>query len=228
MTGMHSAGQQPGRSTSRRRWLLPVVIVVAIAVLIGGLFVASALSSAAGDPVAQPDETPTQEPSSPATAPATPTPTETTTGVTQPTDCYEIYGQAFLDTTGTEVLNDPSVAGSDISRYRPIEEIRESLPGIECHWGLATEGGVANAVNTVTPDQRQDVIGLLEENEHVCVDANEGTICRQSQTFDEEGSVWTLAEEHFFRDGLWVSTWWAGTSGGIEETTSGLYDTIWG
>jgi hypothetical protein len=230
MAGMNDHGEPTTPSKARpRRWIIPAIIVV-IVLVAGGIFAATVLSSAARDAVAEPVATDTAEPDTtplPAETP-TPTPAPTETAAAQPTDCYAIYGQEFLDTTGTEVLNDPSVAGTDISRYRPIEEIRETLPGIECHWGLATEGGVANAVNSVTAEQQQDVIGLLGDNDHICAEEFGGTVCRQSATFDEEGSTWTLAEEHFFREGLWVSTWWAGTASSISETTGPIYDTIWG
>ncbi len=217
---------------SRRRWVIPTVIIAVVLLLAGGAVLAMYLVTGTGQPAVEqtPTATAPADTSTPSATPA-PTPTPTPTGAAQPTDCYEIYGQDFLDNEGTQVLNDPSVSGTDISRYRVVEEIRETLPGIECHWGGATEGGIANAVNTISAPDQARVITLLGENEHVCAPENDGIICRQSETVGgEEGEpIWVLAEEHFFRDGLWVSTWWAaGTDVDISDTTIPMYETIWG
>ncbi|MET1051175.1 MAG: hypothetical protein ABWX65_00910 [Mycetocola sp.] len=224
VAAVHNDDGEKKREPRRRTGLIVTVVIVLLVILGGGAIVASSLAGTPDDTAATPapttstpaDETPTAAP------PSTPVPTPS--GAGQPTDCFQIYPQDFLNLQEGQPLNDPSVAGSDISRYRAIEEIRETLPGFECHWGLPTEGGIANAVNTVTADEQATVVALLEENDHTCASEREGIVCRQSQG-PMDG--WTLAEEHFFRDGLWVSTWWAGTQGDIADTSEPVYATIW-
>ncbi|MBG6237862.1 hypothetical protein IWX78_000817 [Mycetocola sp. CAN_C7] len=227
MASLHGDDGDAIRPAQRRTWLIPTVVIVVVLLLAGGAITALYVANTATENDAAPTPTATTRPTSAAIPTPTPTatPVPTPSGASQPTDCFAIYPQAFLDAQEGEPLNDPSVSGTDISRYRAIEEIRETLPGFECHWGLPTEGGVANAVNTVTAPEQARVITLLEENEHVCAPENDGIVCRQSEG-PMEG--WTLAEEHFFRDGLWVSTWWAGTQGDIADTSGPIYDTIWG
>lgn len=232
-------------STKKRRPSDGRFFLVGITILVVAIVAWAGSALVFGTPAdSQRGASPKPAVSATATAPTTPAPTtpaptspERTSSPegeakapAAPESCMEVYPQTFLDQMADEELNHESMADSGISRYPAIEEFRKPLPGFECHWGLGTEGGIANAVNRVNREAQDEAIALIEANDHICEPHREGTICRQSEVLpDEEGTstVWTIAEEHFFRDGLWVSTWWAGTASSIESNTSGIYTTIW-
>jgi len=145
-----------------------------------------------------------------------------------PTDCRAIHSAEFQERHAETPLNDPGVVGTDVPRFGGIEALREDLPGIECHWGPPTEGGVTTAVNRVTEPQRDQALALIRSHGSVCEEWNGGTLCRYSsgpQTDDPAG--WVIAEQYYFRDGWWVTIWWAGTRGSIETDARAVYDTLW-
>lgn len=229
---------EPAGAMARKhkRIIIAVSITLALILIAGGTAVALLIPPKA-DPAPPVSAPSTSAPAPSASPAATPEPAETTppatTGPAQPTDCRTIYPAGYPDGYEGEELNHESMTGSDISRYEAIESIREALPGIECHWGLATEGGVMNAVNTVDSATQAQAIEVMKANDHVCEPWLEGTLCRQSETLPDEDAadgaetIWTIAEEHYFADGLWVSTWFAGTASSIRHYSDGIYATIW-
>jgi len=226
-----TSGGSPEAPASRRRvWLLVGGIVAAVVIV--SLVVVFFLTRPGGDPVSAPTPSAsapassTASPTAPASATSSSAPVEPAAPVALPTDCYEIFDQAYLDTYGSAELNSP-LLDPVISRIPDIEALRASLPGIDCRWGGPTEGGTASSVNAVTPAQQDDAIALAVANGASCEAWEQGTKCRIFERLDE----WYTAEEYFFRDGLWVSTWLAGTIGDentiTEEMTSSIESTLW-
>jgi hypothetical protein len=229
-----SGGSAVAPSSRRRVWLLVGGIVAAVVIV--SLVVVFFFTRPGGDPVSAPTSSasapasstavPTASPTAPASATSSSAPVEPAAPVALPTDCYEIFDQAYLDTYGSAELNSPLLEPV-ISRIPDIEALRASLPGIDCRWGGPTEGGTASSVNAVTPAQQDDAIALAVANGASCEDWEQGTKCRIFERLDE----WYTAEEYFFRDGLWVSTWLAGTIGDentiTEEMTSSIESTLW-
>lgn len=230
-----ASGERTEGSSSRRRVGLIVggiLAAVVIITLVGVFFLTRSGSNplSASTPSASVSASVTAVPSASPTAapPATSSaaPVEPAAPAALPTDCYKIFDQAYLDTYGSAELNSPLLEPV-ISRIPDIEALRASLPGIDCRWGGPTEGGTASSVNAVTPAQQDEAIALAVANGASCEDWEEGTKCRIFQRLDE----WYTAEEYFFRDGLWVSTWLAGTIGDentiTQEMTSSIESTLW-
>jgi hypothetical protein len=231
-----ASGERTDGSSSRRRvWLLVGGIVAAVVII--SLVVVFFLTRSGGDPLASSSTpsasasasstaVPTASPTAAPTATPSAAPVETAGPVALPTDCYKIFDQAYLDTYGSAELNSPLLEPI-ISRIADVEALRASLPGIECRWGGPTEGGTASSVNAVTPAQQDEAIALAVANGASCEDWQQGTKCRIFERLDE----WYTAEEYFFRDGLWVSTWLAGTIGDentiTDEMTSSIESTLW-
>lgn len=234
-------------TSSRRRKILWAAAIAAAVVLLLGATVAFSLLNQA-DAVPEPRKTVGAAPSATATPPtpsespapttppeaATPQPQPPSGGVALPDDCLKIYTQAFLDSYGTLDLNHPGVE-TTVSRFEPIESIREDLPGIQCQWGGPTEGGIYTAVNSVTPEQGIDMVAAATASGFTCEAPGEDiTLCRHSESFPEDPSSptpdpvsWTISEDLYLRDGLVVTTWWAGTELSIDEATLPVYTTLW-
>lgn len=206
-------------------WLI-ASLVVAMIVIVGAIAVIIAMTQWSGDTTGpdRPLSTPSEFPPSGTTTPA---PADDGQRAL-PTDCRSIYSPAFLENHAYMPLNDPRVVETDVSRFVGVEAIRETLPGIECHWGPPTEGGLTTAVNEVTPAQQDEAIILIKSHGVRCGDWNQGVLCHYSTGPDpKDPNGWVIAEQHFFRDGLWVTTWWASTFGSIEEDALAVYTTLW-
>ncbi|GAB3618392.1 hypothetical protein GCM10027416_29490 [Okibacterium endophyticum] len=192
----------------------PLVPLAALALVLTGC----ASDTGSGTPSTTSSPTPTAsspEPSTPPTARAL------------PADCYAIYDEEFLATYGQMELNDPSVMQGGLSRVPEVEALREPLNGLDCRWGLATEGGTASALDEVPADVQEQAIGVIQSLGGTCEDWNGGTLCRYSFPMDGDTEGWSISEQYFFRDGWWVTTWWAGTVGSIDDVTDGIYATLW-
>lgn len=227
-------------TTKRRRNLIwgAVIAVVVMLALGAAAFVFVNQAKAIPEPqeTSEPSPVTTQSstPSSTPTPSVTPEPAPTDGAVALPDDCLEIYTPEFLDTFGAMDLNHPGVDGS-VSRFEPVETIRETLPGIKCQWGGPTEGGIHTAVNSITPDEEIGLIAAATESGFTCAAGGENaTLCRYSESFEEDPSspvpdpvTWTISEEVYVRDGLVVTTWWAGTQLSIDSATQPVYDTLW-
>lgn len=219
----------PDASRSKRGLVWGTAIALAVLLLVG-VGIAFALGNQPGPlPPAAAEPTPTGTPS--ATPTATEAPTPTAQPVALPTDCRKIYTQEFLDAWAGEELNSPQLDGVGISRHPAIEDIRVTLPGIDCLWGVATEGGTSNAVNSTTPEQKAALIAAATSEGFTCVgdDTDAFTICSISVTLspEEDPDQWTVSEELYFRDGLVVTSWRASTAGTMADTTQPVYDTLW-
>ena len=44
---------------------------------------------------------------------------------------------------------------------------------------------------------------------------------------DDNPDGWMVDDQFFFRDGLWVTTWWAGMVGSIDDVSQSIYTTLW-
>lgn len=209
-----------------------LAVAAALALALGVWLTISLTTASEAEPTptasatTQPSAVPTQTPT------ASETPEPVATAIATPTDCRAIYSQAFLDEYASVELNDPSLDGVEISRHPAVETIRESLPGIECRWGVPTEGGMSTAVNEVTADEQLELIAAAEDSGFTCGDATDGiVVCQISESFSDEAELdpktWTIAEELYFRDGLVISTWRAGTVGTMADSTQPVYDTLW-
>lgn len=215
--------------TDKRGVILGVSIaVIAVLILGGGVAYALAIQP---DPEAPPVPS-TEQPA----VPDKPAPVSEPTAepVALPTDCRKIYTEEFLDAHKNADLNHEGVVGTPVSRFAPIEAIRETLPGIECQWGGPTEGGIYSAVNAITPDVEIELIAAATESGFTCEGAGDDiTLCRHSETFPEDEAdpnnttIWTSAEDVYLRDGLVVTTWYAGTASSIDAVTQPIYDTLW-
>lgn len=223
----------PNTSTpdaSRRKRILVWGTAIALAVVVVGAGITFALiNQPAQTPPAAAEPTPSETPSPTPTATAEPTPTVQPLAL--PTDCRKIYTQAFLDAWAGEELNSPQLEGVGISRHPAIEDIRVTLPGIDCLWGGATEGGTSNAVNSTTPEQKAALIAAATGEGFTCVDNDTDslTVCSISVQLspEEDPDQWTVSEELYFRDGLVVTSWRASTAGTMADTTQPVYDTLW-
>ena len=219
---------RPTRSNTRRTLIWAAVI--AVIALAAGLAFAFANQPEPAAPVAS-EPSPTNAASPAATPTITPTPTATPTeepGAPLPDDCRKIYTPAFLELWAGVELNDPSLADVSISRFDAVEAIREPLPGIECKWGVPTEGGMSTAVNRTTSAQKAAMVAAATGEGFTCTEASGVTVCAISDgpnADDAEG--WVVAEELYFRDGLVVSTWRASTAGSIKDSTQPVYVTLW-
>ncbi|MET1017169.1 MAG: hypothetical protein ABWX76_10140 [Leifsonia flava] len=220
---------KPAGRTARRTLIWAAVIVVALG---AGLAFTLLNQPAPATPAAS-EPSPTASPS--VTVPPTPTPTSTPTptpteepGAPLPVDCQKIYTPAFLELWKSVELNDPSLDDVAISRFDAVEGIRESLQGIECKWGVPTEGGMSTAVNRATADDKSALVAAATGEGFTCDEASGITICAISDgpnSDDPDG--WVVAEELYFRDGLVVTTWRASTAGSMEDSTQPVYATLW-
>lgn len=222
----------PAKKMTRRTMLLIVTAVVAVLAL--GIGLAVALTNQPSPPAASeptPSATPTASatPTQSPTAAPTPTPTPTEEpGAPLPADCLSIYTAEFLKTWADVELNDPSLDDVGISRFDTVEAARESLPGIECRWGVPTEGGMSTAVNRTTAPQRDALVAAATENGFSCENRDTIIVCAISDGPDADDSEgWVVAEELYFRDGLVVTTWRASTIGSMEDSTQPVYSTLW-
>lgn len=204
------------------------IAVIAILAVGGGVAFALATQSARDrQPVAS-----IEQPAVPEQPAPVPEPTRAT--IPLPTDCRKIYTEAFLEEYANIDLNHVGVRGTPVSRFRPIEGIREMLPGISCQWGGPTEGGIYSAVNAVTPNVEVKLIAAAAESGFTCEERDEDTtLCRHSTTFPEDETnpnnttIWTVAEDVYLRDGVVITTWFAGTGSSIDAVTQPIYDTLW-
>lgn len=217
----------PERNDKRGVILGVSIAVIAVLILGGGAAYALAIQPAPEAPPSPSTEQPAV-PDKPARVEPTAEP------VALPTDCREIYTEEFLDAHENVDLNHEGVIGTPVSRFAPVEAIRETLPGIECQWGGPTEGGIYSAVNAVTPDMGIQLVAAATESGFTCDGVGGGiTLCRYSETFPEDETdpanttIWTTAEDVYLRDGLVVTTWFAGTASSIDAVTQPIYDTLW-
>lgn len=213
----------------RRGVILGVSIaVIAVLILGGGAAYALAIQPVPeAPPVASTEQPAVPDKRIPVAEP-------TADAIALPTDCREIYTQEFLDAHKNVDLNHEGVVGTPVSRFEPIESIRETLPGIECQWGGPTEGGVYSAVNAITPEVGIELIAAATESGFACAGiGDDTTLCRYSETFPEDETdpgnttTWTLAEDVYLRDGLVITTWFGGTASSIDAVTQPIYDTLW-
>lgn len=214
-----------GRNT--RRTLIWAAVIVVIALGAGLAFTLLNQQEPASPAVSEPSRTSTPSPTATPSPTPTPTPTEEP-GAPLPDDCRKIYTPEFLELWAGVELNDPSLADVAISRFESVEAIRESLPGIECKWGVPTEGGMSTAVNRATSDQKSALVAAATSEGFTCTEASGTTVCAISDgpnADDAEG--WVVAEELYFRDGLVISTWRASTMGSIKDSTQPVYVTLW-
>lgn len=206
--------------------------------LIAGVTLAAVVAAVgAGFGVAQsqteqrPEKSAAPLPSPSATPVVTDTPVESEAAPRAlPTDCRAIYTQEFLDTHANVDLNMPEVTATGISRFPAVEAIREELQSLECYWGGPTEGGLQSAVNALPADQLESTIAAVRTAGAACGEWDGGTLCRYSTVLEpnpDDPSRWTIAEQYYFRDGWWVTTWQAGTVRSIDEDTQPLYTTLW-
>jgi hypothetical protein len=233
----------PRTTTSRRTIVLGVVLAIVIVLAVGASIAFSLASqpaepatsepTAAGTPSPSPSAIPSASTAPEATPTAAPTPTASPSAKPAeptkplPTDCRKIYTTQFLELWAGQPLNDPSLVGVGISRYESVETIRDSLPGIECKWGEATEGGMSNAVNQVTRDTQAAMTAAATAEGFRCAENGAGaTVCGIS-VGPADGDEWVVAEELYFRDGLVVTTWRASTAGSIADSSRPVYDTLW-
>ena len=217
---------KPARSTARRTLIWAAVIAV---LALGGGLAFTILNQPEPTTPASSEPAPRTTPSPTATPTPTPTPTPTEEpGAALPSDCLKIYSPAFLDLWAGVELNDPSLDGVGISRYDAVESIRASLPGIECKWGVPTEGGMSTSVNRTTSDQKSALVSAATGDGFTCRDDGAITICSISEgpnADDPDG--WVVAEELYFREGLVITTWRASTTGSIQDSTQPVYVTLW-
>jgi hypothetical protein len=215
---------RPRRRTLKRNLIWGAVIAVVALVTVGASLAFSFTNEP--EPKRQASGAATPSASAPVAPSPTPTMTEPTTAL--PNDCREIYTPEFLELWAGEPLNDPALVDVDISRYSSVENLRESLAGIECKWGAATEGGMSNAVNQVTPAEKADLLAAATAEGFACVEGQtEGTTVCGITVGPSEDDEWVMAEELYFRDGLVVTTWRASTVGSISDSSQPVYDTLW-
>ncbi|GHD51499.1 hypothetical protein D9V29_14685 [Mycetocola manganoxydans] len=220
----------PAKKMTRRTMVLIVAAVIAVLAL--GVGLAVTLTNQPAPPVAS-EPTPSASPTAsatPTTSPTavpTPTPTEEP-GAPLPSDCLSIYSAEFLKVWADVELNDPALDDVGISRFDAVEAARQSLPGIECRWGVPTEGGMSTAVNSTTSAEKDALVAAALEDGFSCEDRESITVCAISNgpnADDAEG--WVVSEELYFRDGLVVTTWRASTVGSMTDSTQPVYSTLW-
>ncbi|MBG6239405.1 hypothetical protein IWX78_002384 [Mycetocola sp. CAN_C7] len=221
-----TSAPSPAAKKTRRSLMWAGVVVTGVLILGGG--VAYSLANQPEPPSAAAEAAPGVKPK--------PTQTPTVTEplivpITQPTDCLDIYSQEFLQSQGVDQLNLPEMEGVGLSRYDSIETIRMSLPGIDCQWGPPTEGGMATAVNTTTPETKTALMTAATAEGFICLDHGEPfhSVCSISvgPSTEEGADGWSIYEELYFRDSLVVSTWRASISGTMQNSTQPVYQTLW-
>ncbi|WP_162924997.1 hypothetical protein [Mycetocola zhujimingii] len=220
----------------RRRLILWVSVGLAVAVVIA-LVVFWATRGDAGTggeasptPTATATETPTATATPTPSVTPTPTPTPTAEGpdaISLPSECSEVYSPTFFESLNVSgmPLNDETLAGTPPTKSEKAESIRESLPSIDCDWGVASEVGIGSAVNIVDEGQRAGAIEALTADGHTCADWMGGTHCTILWT-DDTGEYGPAGESHYFRGNGWVSTHW--TQVEIAGYTEDIVATLWG
>lgn len=212
---------------SRAPWVVGTILVILAVIAI----VAVALLGQ-GTPTSEPSPTsaPSVTDSAPGPSPSAttdPTPTLAPTPLAEgmPADCAALYGPTRLaeNLATFGVLNDELVmTDPTLSRHDAVEEVRRALPSIECFWGVATEGGLQTAVTAVSETDTEQALAALTAAGFGCAAQDDGTMCTLALHDAMDGetggtpstdpatlSASDLGEQHFFRDGIWLGTWWA-------------------
>ncbi|TFV99883.1 hypothetical protein [Orlajensenia leifsoniae] len=146
----------------------------------------------------------------------TPTPeTQTAPTVTIPTDCSAIYTKDWTPDFGGLVLN-PERPGDDSQKYAALDDVfgptLQANSKLGCLWASADPGsdevGLRTEVASLTPELQATLIEHAETSGYACADEFGGTRCdieSEAEVAPDEARSGTM---HFFRDGIWVSTWW--------------------
>jgi hypothetical protein len=161
------------------------------------------------------------------TAKSRPTPSAVATpdavGVVIPGECESIYSPGMFEGLQEDIppLNDPSMTEPNFSNNDEIEEMVRSLEFLECTWGGAGEVGIVTAVAKVSEEQATEARAVMESSGYDCYEQREGIRC----VIREELEGNTLGESHFFRDDVWVSTFWLNAP--IRGYTENIVDALW-
>lgn len=189
---------------------------------------ASALTAAllagcsAGTPTPGGSASSTPEASEPRPTPSA-APAPQPVGVVIPADCEQIYGPDMFAGLQEDLapLNDPSMADPKFSNTGEVEELLRSLEYLQCTWGGAGDMGIVTAVARVTEEQSAQAIEIMESNGFDCYGQLEGTRC----VTREEADGYVVGESHFFRDDVWLSTFWSNAP--IRGYTENMVGAIW-
>ncbi|KQX06965.1 MULTISPECIES: hypothetical protein [unclassified Leifsonia] len=157
--------------------------------------------------------TPTPEPS------PTPTPTPTSTpsvaAVEIPSDCSGIYTTDWTSDFNGLVLN-PERPGDDSQKYAALDDVfgptLEANSKLGCLWASADPGadevGLRTEVASLTPELQDSLIEHAKASGYTCTNELGGTRCNIQSEAEVAPDEARSGTTHFFRDGIWVSTWW--------------------
>lgn len=210
----------------RTPWIIgTVLVIIAVIAIVAVAFLGQGTPTTEPSPSTPPVTGESPSPAPTATVAPSPTPAATPLAEGMPADCAALYGPVRLaDNLATfGVLNDELVMSDPaLSRHEGVEAVRRASPSIECFWGVATEGGLQTAVTAVSDAAREQALAALAEAGFGCAPQDGGTMCTLAlhNAMDSESggtpstdpatiSAADLGEQHFFRDGIWLGTWWA-------------------
>lgn len=202
-------------NVKRNRMLLGISLLALVLVL-GFAWLGVALSPAGTSAGDRPQPTTSESPT------LVPTPVASVI----PASCDKIYTANWASTLSPNVLN-PSWARSAglIGSNNDIAKqlLRENAQ-LSCVWGASSAQGtdyLVTTLATVSADQAATAQAALKAAGYDCVSQSGGVRCVLQST----NSVGTWGETAFFKDNVWISTFWQNL--GPDGYTSDIIDTLW-
>lgn len=160
-------------------------------------------------------------------APSTAVPSAS--GFALPAVCESVYSAGMLATLQAQVppLNDPGVTLFSTQNAAALEVLDSGIATLRCSWGRPSESGLATNVSVIDAEQAATVQSALEADGIACEQVLGGTRCViEQQRIDLDDNLVTTGEQHFFRDGGWVSTAYVGAL--PDGYTQDIAETLWG
>lgn len=133
-----------------------------------------------------------------------------------PGDCSGIYTKDWTPDFKGLVLN-PARPGDESQKYAALDDVfgpaLQANSKLGCLWAstdpLADEVGLRTEVASVTPELQASLIEHARTSGYTCSDEFGGTRCDIESEAEVEPGQARSGTTHFFRDGIWVSTWWS-------------------